>query len=203
MTLTADIDQNNNLSNSGVHFETLYASRVLLRQMCPKDIAAFHSYRSDPNVARYQSWDSFTLSDAEKFVNEQSDRLANVYGEWIQLAVVEVETENLAGDCAFTSYVDEPRIACIGVTMSSGYQRRGFAFEALATLLEYLFVTLNKDSVVATVDVRNIASLALFRKLRFREESHLVENVFFKGEWSSEVQFAMPRSQWASQRLDV
>ena len=67
---------------------------------------------------------------------------------------------------------------------------------ALRALLDYLFVTLRKLRVVATVDARNTASLRLFRTLQFREEGFFVENVFFKGEWGSEVQFALLRREW-------
>jgi hypothetical protein len=68
---------------------------------------------------------------------------------------------------------------------------------ALCVLIEYLFVKLGKRRVVATVDARNMASLALFRrKLKFREEGFFLENVFFKGEWGSEVQFALLRREW-------
>ena len=64
-------------------------------------------------------------------------------------------------------------------------------------MIEYLFVKLGKRRVVATVDARNMASLALFRrKLKFREEGFFLENVFFKGEWGSEVQFALLRREW-------
>ena len=70
-------------------------------------------------------------------------------------------------------------------------------FRALCVLIEYLFVKLGKRRVVATVDARNMASLALFRrKLKFREEGFFLENVFFKGEWGSEVQFALLRREW-------
>ena len=69
-------------------------------------------------------------------------------------------------------------------------------YRALRALLDYLFVTLLKRRVVATVDARNTASLSLFRKLQFREEGFFVDNVFFKGEWGSEVQFALLRREW-------
>jgi hypothetical protein len=32
----------------------------------------------------------------------------------------------------------------------------------------------------------------------FREEAHLVENVWFKGSWGSEYVFAMLKQEWAS-----
>ena len=36
----------------------LETSRLVLRRFAPGDEAAFAAYRSDPEVARYQSWEA-------------------------------------------------------------------------------------------------------------------------------------------------
>jgi RimJ/RimL family protein N-acetyltransferase len=36
----------------------IVTERLLLRLLGPEDVPAFAAYRSDPEVARYQSWDS-------------------------------------------------------------------------------------------------------------------------------------------------
>ena len=46
--------------------------RLLLRPFRAEDLAAFVAYRSQPEVARYQSWDSsFSMADAEEFLASQ------------------------------------------------------------------------------------------------------------------------------------
>jgi RimJ/RimL family protein N-acetyltransferase len=50
----------------------LVAERLRLRPFEPGDLPAFVAYRSSPEVARYQSWDSsYSMADAERFLAEQ------------------------------------------------------------------------------------------------------------------------------------
>ena len=40
------------------HFTALTGDRVVLRRFAMADVATFVAYRSDPDVARYQSWEA-------------------------------------------------------------------------------------------------------------------------------------------------
>jgi len=47
--------------------------RLVLRALRPEDVDAFVAYRADPEVARYQGWEtSYARADAEKLVAEQA-----------------------------------------------------------------------------------------------------------------------------------
>lgn len=50
--------------------------------------------------------------------------------------------------------------------------------------------------IVARIDERNEPSVKLARRLGMRQEARLVHNEFFKGEWSTEVDFAMLAEEW-------
>ena len=180
-----------------VIFTQLETSRFIIRRMIEDDVVGFHHYRSDNDIARYQSWSDYTLEDAQQFVNEQKDKHPNVPGQWIQLTIALRENNQIIGDCAFTTEADQPACAQIGVTISKEYQKKGVATEALKALLNYLFLDLKKHRVIARVDIRNVGSKKLFeRHLQFRQEALFVENEFFKGEWCSEYVFAMLEVDW-------
>jgi RimJ/RimL family protein N-acetyltransferase len=55
--------------------------------------------------------------------------------------------------------------------------------------------------VVARVDARNVASQRVARRLGLREEAHLVSNEWFKGEWTSEVDYALLGHEWRDGRM--
>jgi RimJ/RimL family protein N-acetyltransferase len=55
--------------------------------------------------------------------------------------------------------------------------------------------------VIARVDDRNLASTRLAQRLGMRLEAHLVQNEWFKGEWSDELDFALLKTEWPAQRL--
>lgn len=44
-----------------------HAKNVVLRKLEPKDLDAFHAYRSDPVVARYQGWSAMHREGAQSF----------------------------------------------------------------------------------------------------------------------------------------
>lgn len=173
-------------------FPELRTERLLLRRLVPSDAPAIARYRALPEVARYQSWDAFTVGDAERLVADQAGVAPDTPGTWLQLAIV---ADGVAGDCGL-HFLDEKQVE-LGITLDPAHQGRGYATEAIRAVLEYLFGTLRKHRVVATTDAENAAAGALFARLWFRREAHHVKNVWFKGRWGDEFVFAVLAEEWA------
>jgi hypothetical protein len=52
----------------------IQTDRLLLRRFRHADLDAFVAYRSDEDVARFQSWDdSYSMAEAERFLADDSD----------------------------------------------------------------------------------------------------------------------------------
>ncbi len=124
-------------------------------------------------------------------------------GKWFQFAIVRADDETLIGDCGFVSSNGEHGQAEVGITMSPSVQGQGYATEALACLLEYLFSGLQKHRVKAITDARNVAAARLFRRLGFRKEGHFLQNIWFKGEWGDEFSFGLLRTEWEAARQEA
>ena len=61
----------------------IVTERLSLRPFQVDDLGAFVAYRSDPEVARYQSWDcTYSMADAEVFLSSQSEVVFGQPGEW-------------------------------------------------------------------------------------------------------------------------
>lgn len=174
--------------------------RLLVRSLKHSDLHDFHSYRSDPEVTKYQGFDVFTLEQAKQFLQNNSEKLFGIEGEWIQYGIEKKDTGQLIGDCAVRLSQNDPRIAEIGITISQQEQKKGFGKEVLIEWLRFLFDKKNMHRVVETVDAENIASINLLKSTGFRLEGHFVENIFFKGKWGSEFQFAMLKREWDSRK---
>lgn len=175
----------------------LQSERLILRPFQDGDIEPFATYRSDPEIARYQSWEPpFTVEQAARFVNDMKQARPGVQGEWYQWAVERKAAAGLIGDCAFHILPDEPRQAEIGFTFARAYQGQGFAAEAVSRLLDYLFGDLALHRVVAITDAENRGAVRLLERLGLRREGAFVENVWFKGTWGSEFSYALLRREW-------
>ena len=174
----------------------LSSPRLILRPLRPGDAHSLCGYRALPEVARYQSWESYGPDDAARLINAQQGKEPNVPGTWFQLAIIEKETNTMIGDCGLHCPSDEPQQMEFGITLSPAHQGHGYATETLRCLLHHAFTTLDKHRVYAFTDSENRPSAALFRRLGFRQEAHHLDHRRFKGRWQSEFVFALLKREW-------
>ena len=170
--------------------------RLSIRNLKRTDLTDFHTYRSNPEVTKYQGFDVMTMEQAEEFIKGQLNKEFGEAGEWVQYGIENNATGNIIGDCAIKLDQDDIRIAEIGITISHLEQKKGYAKEALLGILDFLFSSQDIHRVVEIVDAENSASIQLLKSIGFRQEGHFIENLFFKGKWGSEFQYAMLKREW-------
>jgi len=178
-------------------FTQLSSARLVLRRFQPADLAAFVAYRSDPEVARFQSWDApYPAAEGLAMIDDLTREHPDTPGRWFQYAVELRSTHELIGDCAAKTDGDDPRLAEIGYTLAPQYQGHGYATEAARTLLGYLFGPRAKHRVAAYCDARNAPSVRLLERLGMRREGHLIQSSWAKGEWTDDLLYALLASEW-------
>jgi RimJ/RimL family protein N-acetyltransferase len=180
---------------SGGGFARLESERLILRRFTGSDLDPFLAYRNDPQVARYQAWESCTEGEATAMIEELESLQPGAPGEWFQFAIELRETGVLVGDCALKVEQDR-RQAEVGFTLSREHQGKGYASEAVSRLLDYAFGDLGLHRVVAITHRENEPSIALLERLGMRREGHFVQNAWFKGGWASEYLYAMLEVEW-------
>jgi RimJ/RimL family protein N-acetyltransferase len=102
---------------SGAGFTRLESERLILRRFTDSDLAPFLAYRTDPEVARYQAWESCTEREAIAMIEELKALQPGTPGEWFQFAIDLKEMGVLIGDCTLKVEQDG-RQAEIGYTLS-------------------------------------------------------------------------------------
>jgi RimJ/RimL family protein N-acetyltransferase len=171
----------------------IITQRLIIRDLALIDLSDFHVYRSNPEVTKYQGFDVMTTEQAAAFIKANSEKQHGKAGEWVQYAIENKATGRLIGDCAIKL---DASIAETGITISHLEQRKGYAKEALTAILHFLFDIKQVHRIVETVDAENTASIHLLKSIGFRQEGHFIENIFFKGKWGSEFQYAMLKKEW-------
>lgn len=174
----------------------IQTAHLNIRHLELSDLSDFHIYRSNPEVTKYQGFDVMTIEQAEKFIKDNSTKHFGNAGEWVQYGIENIATRQLIGDCAIKLDQYNTRIAQIGITISHLEQKKGFAKEVLLGILAFLFDTKEIHRVVEIVDTENIASINLLKSTGFKQEGYFIENIFFKGKWGSEFQYAMLKREW-------
>ncbi|HAZ45219.1 MAG TPA: GNAT family N-acetyltransferase [Cyanobacteria bacterium UBA11369] len=173
--------------------------RLILRAFQDIDLQPFAEYRSDPEIAKFQSWDiPFTEEKAAKFIEEMKGIQPGIPGEWYQIAIELKTMHQLIGDCAFCILAEDSQQAEIGFTLAGQYHGKGYGNEAVTRLLDYLFAELNLHRVRAICNVDNLAAAKLLERVGMRREAEFIENILFKGEWISEYWYGILNREWTA-----
>ncbi|CAN5585840.1 GNAT family protein [soil metagenome] len=177
-------------------FDEILTERLRLRTLAPGDAKEMQEYRSRPEVTQYQSCGAKSLDDVQAFIVSQSNADLNVAG-WNQIAIERVSDGKLLGDCGI-HILDETRIAEFGITLDPAHHSKGYATEALKAVIELLFLKFKKHRVIASVDPRNLPSLALMERLGMRKEGHFIQSLWLKDAWVDDVIYAILEGEWKS-----
>jgi RimJ/RimL family protein N-acetyltransferase len=177
-------------------------ARLLLRPLEPGDVDALHAYQSRPDVCRYIPYEPRTREViAERLADPEKTRSTlEAEGQVIDLAVIRKDTGELIGDVVLFWRSAEHRGGELGYVINPDHVGQGFATEAAAALLELAFDGLGLHRVIGRIDARNDASAAVLRRIGMRQEAVLVENEWFKGEWTDELDFAILDREWRALR---
>ena len=148
-------------------FSQLESPRIILRHFRDADLSSFLAYRNDPEVAKYQSWESVSTQEAHTFVQEQKTLQPGLPGQWFQFAIELKETGRLVGDCGLKVHQQDTQQAEIGFTLSRDYQSKGLASETVSCLLDYAFIHLGLHRIIAVTDCQNAPCVALLERWVF------------------------------------
>lgn len=171
--------------------------RLRLRPFVEGDLAALHAIHSDESVARWLYHDPRTLEGTRELLAHKigASGLASE-GEWLSAAVEEQASGELVADVSLLWASELHRQGELGFIVHPRRQGHGYATEACRPLLAFAFETLGLHRVIGRLEPRNTGSARVLEKLGMRREAHLVENEWVKGEWQSELVYALLEHEW-------
>lgn len=140
---------------------------VILRRFRPDDVDAFLGWRSDPEVARYQSWSAMDRVQAEAFLSDVAAMPIPMAGSWAQIAVARPDGSAVGDMGLFLS--QDGQEAEIGISLARSAQGQGLGRKAVRLAAEFMFESSDIRRCLLWSDVRNRASLALIAALGARE----------------------------------
>lgn len=176
----------------------LRTERLLIRLLTPQDIDEHHRMFSMPEVIRYLYDEQMDRAAAVEHLGRRLVHTQPTEGAWFNLAV-EADGRYL-GEVGlhWTSAIH--RQVEVGYVFLPEGGGQGLATEAVRALVDVAFRELNAHRICGCLDARNLRSAALLRRLGMRQEAHLRENEWVKGEWTDESVFAITRPEWEALR---
>jgi aminoglycoside 6'-N-acetyltransferase len=167
--------------------------RLRFRVFAAGDLPAFHAYRSQADVARFQGWAPMTLAEARRFLAEQAEVDCFMPGAWVQIAIADKATDNLTGDAGLW-LSREGSEAEFGLTLKPEVQGRGFGTEAIRGIIDYLMLATPAAVVTAATDVRNTPCVGALRSAGMKHVATREQE--YKGELCTEQVFRCLRAGW-------
>ena len=155
---------------------------AVLRVAQEEGVHGVLAYASDPDVARYVLWEPHkSVADTRNYI--RCVRALYHRGLPASWAVTLRESGQVIGTIGFMWYSDVNSAAEIGYSFSKAHWNKGYATEALRTVMDSVFRTLPVNRLEAQHDVRNPASGRVMEKCGMRKEGVLRQRIKNKGEF--------------------
>lgn len=156
----------------------LETDRLYLRQLEMNDALRMSEYRNKEEVAKYQSWDHYSIEEATKRI--QHCQQVNVYNQPktdYHLAIILKQEEKLIGDL-FIEVINR-KVFVLGYTLDSDYWSCGYATEIISAFMDYMKQTYQFKKVICYAYVDNARSIRLLKRLGFMkfDESYYYNDV--------------------------
>ncbi|MCL2519437.1 MAG: GNAT family N-acetyltransferase [Spirochaetaceae bacterium] len=133
-----------------------------------------------------------SLQEEKDFVGEAMKKS----GPTFDFAIVRNEDDVYMGGCSVQKFDEIARIANIGIFLGKPYQRLGYGYEALSLLIRFIFNELNIRKIKLFVFSFNEAGIALYKKLGFKEEGVLKEELYREGRYHDSIVMGLFRRDW-------
>ena len=137
----------------------LRTARLVLRRAVPSDLEAMHIVFSDPRAMTYWSHGR----------HENLERTREWLDSMIQAPVHESDDFIITLDGRAIGKFGAWRLPEFGFLLAPEHWGKGYAAEAMRAFLDHVFTRPDVDHLIADVDPRNLASLALLERHGFTE----------------------------------
>lgn len=171
--------------------------RLLLRPFRDDDFEALHDIHSREEVARFLYWEPRFEAETRRVLRLKMDRPAmDTDGNGLDYAVELSASGALVGDVTLILRSSAHRQGEVGYVFHPDVAGNGYATEASRALLRVAFDDLRLHRVIGRLESGNHASARVLERVGMRREAHFVENEWIKGEWQSEIVYAILDAEW-------
>ncbi|WP_323369690.1 GNAT family N-acetyltransferase, partial [Streptomyces alkaliterrae] len=179
--------------------DAIRTRRLVLRPFEAADEDDMYAFESLPEVARYlYNGPRSRAENAAELARRQKLTVLRDEGDALVLAV---EADGRVIGYVLLEWLSERhRQGEFGFVFHPGYHGQGYASEAAVEMLRIGFEELGLHRVIGRCDPRNEGSWRLMERLGMRREAYFVESEIFKGEWGSELHYALLATEWRASR---
>jgi len=151
-------------------------------------------YRSDPEVARYQYWEPYTIEKVASVLDNQVHVQPGMFG--VPLLLVAEYEGRIVGDVSIAINIPEHFQGEIGISFNQAYAGRGLATRALSAVLGFGFVQLGLHRITMATFTDNDRAWQLMERVGMRREAHFIHDGFVRARWVNVYGYGMLADEW-------
>lgn len=176
-------------------FPVLESERLLFKKLENEDVDGVFALRSSEKCMKFIPR---PILDSKEQALELMDLMNSKIdsNETINWAVFLKENPSV-----FVGYLGHYRIDIenyrseIGYMILPEFEGKGYATEAVKTIVKYGFEAINLHSIEAVIDPENFASERVLQRCGFVKEAHILENEYYNGKfWDSVIYSLLKRN---------
>jgi RimJ/RimL family protein N-acetyltransferase len=182
----------------GRYYRKLAGERCYLSPIDPDDYLKYTEWLNDLEVMS-----GLAMVTGQVTAAAERETLGRMAASGHSYAIVDIETDQLLGNCAFHQVDHVNGTATVGIFIGDkSCWSRGYGSEALRLLLDYGFNVLNLHSVMLEVFAYNRRAIASYLKVGFREIGRWREAKLIGGRRYDRVLMDILRTDLGGTKLD-
>ena len=180
------------------NFPTLETERLILRKLHLEDAKDVFEYASDPEVAKYVTWEPHkSIEDSINLIKFTHERYEKKEG--IIWGIVYKENNKVIGTCDISPAIKHFR-AEIAYALSKDYWGKGLMNEAVKEVIRFGFEKMNLNRIQAMCIPENIGSYRVMEKVGMKYEGLIREYMYIKGKFQDLKLYSILRREYYDQK---
>jgi len=171
-------------------YPTLETERLNLTQIMDDDAQRFHEIRTNSKVLEFldRDPDKDVVATLKKLREITQSRLENKSVNWgLRLKT----SGELIGDLGIWRLDKLHFRGEVGYSMHPDFHGKGLMTEALNRVLDYAFQEVKFHSLCANTHPNNERSMALLKRVGFKQEAYFTENYYYNGKFGDSRIFSL------------
>jgi [ribosomal protein S5]-alanine N-acetyltransferase len=180
-------------------FPTLETSRLQLGRLSRKDASALLSLYQNKELAQYNAWaDIKTLKHAKQKIKQFSTEFKQQ--EKVRWGIFLKDSQQFIGNCVIYNFNLGEQQAEIGFNLMPDFWYQGFMNEAIITILEFLFITVQIQAIEAWVMLNNENSQKFLKKIGFTPKYQTFQSRLSGTNFQTFMIYKLSKQDWEKQK---
>jgi UDP-4-amino-4,6-dideoxy-N-acetyl-beta-L-altrosamine N-acetyltransferase len=160
----------------------LKGEKIILRQLKLSDWESTIKWRNDATIKQMAMMHPFPIT--ENVEKEWYENIINKKDDKTVYFTITLRNDDPIGFITLNRINHINRNCYLGIVIGDpGSQGKGYGFESMQVVMDYVFNTLNLNKITLEVIETNHNALKLYRKLGFIEEGRLRKHYFAEGKY--------------------